>query len=100
MKSQQGVNECRFASAVWSEKANTAATQFAVESLQDEPAAQLHLKIVKFDDGAHQLSIRFQGLTCSVSHGVYLVPHYENVVHGCSCEDLLECEPKEPARAG
>src|SRR6266496_2484774 len=100
MESQQRVNECRFACSVWSEKANATAAQFAVESLQDEPAAQLHLKVIEFDNGAHQLSIRFQGLVCSISHRICSISHGENVVHRSSCEDLLECESKEAAGAG
>ena len=57
MKPKQCVNQSGFAGAVRTKQSNSASPEFALETLQNWPAAKLDTQLVEIDDGREILLI-------------------------------------------
>src|SRR6266853_6424178 len=53
MKTQESVDECRFARAVGSEQSDGAALQNARQAMKDRPVAELYFELIELDGWVH-----------------------------------------------
>ncbi len=66
MKTKQRMNERGLACAVGTKQADRAATQFALQILQDWPAAKLDAQIIEIDDRSEVRGVLSRACSCGV----------------------------------